>query len=158
MHREYLKGDSMKISTALVISLLLISGVSCGPTTETAVAPFKLTSDFTSSTSGGTALPGSFAKERQQVEQFVAYAYDDVSSNIAQGHGEYLTSLEVLAGIATDAQNAFQTEMQRRYVELAAPLLSRQEAQMLVVNYAWSDGYGKIGQQATPAVWKPTKD
>lgn len=141
----------MKISTALFPSFLLMSGISCGPTTETVVAPFKLTSDFTSSTSGGTALPGPSVKARQQVEQFVAYAYDDVSSNIAQGHGEYLTSLEVLAGIPTEARNKFQTKIQSQYAVLSDPLLSRKEAWMLVVNHAWSDGYGKIQEKPHPS-------
>ena len=133
----------MKISTPLFLLILLMSGVSCGPTTDTVQAPFKLTSDFTSSTSGSTGLPDPSAKARQRLEQFVAYAYDGVSCDIAQGHGEYLTSLAVLAGIPTDAQTAFQTEMQSNYAVLYDPRLSRKEAWALVVNHAWSAGYGK---------------
>lgn len=133
----------MKISTALFLPILFIGAVSCGPTTETIQAPFKLTSDFTSSTSGSTALPDPSAKARQRLEQFVAYAYDGVSCDIAQGHGEYLTSLAVLAGIPTNAQTAFQTEMQSRYAVLYDPRLSRKEVWTLVVNHAWSAGYGK---------------
>lgn len=142
----------MKISTAFFLLFLLMSVVSCGPTTETVVAPFRLTSDFTSSTSGGTALPGPFAKARQRVEQFVAYAYDDVRSNIAQGHGEYLTSLEVLAGIPTEARNEFQTEIQSQYAVLYDSILPRKEAWMLVVNHAWSAGYGKMQQESNSSV------
>lgn len=141
----------MKISTALFLPILLIGGVSCGPTTETIQAPFKLTSDFTSSTSGSTALPDPSAKARQRLEQFVAYAYDGVSCDIAQGHGEYLTSLAVLAGIPTNAQTAFQTEMQSRYAVLYDPRLSRQEVWTLVVNHAWSAGYGKTEKNTLTA-------
>jgi len=132
----------MKISTPLLLLIFMMSGISCGPTTDTVQAPFKLSTDFTSSTSGGTGLPDPSAKARQRLEQFVTYAYDGVSSDIAQGHGEYLTSLAVLAGIPTDAQTAFQAEMQRRYAELYDPRLSRQEARTLVINHAWSAGYG----------------
>ncbi|MGC4096937.1 MAG: DUF3015 family protein [Nitrospira sp.] len=140
----------MKISatlSTLVLPILLIGEVSCGPTTETVGAPFKLTSDFTSSTSGSSALPDPSAKAHQQLQQFVASAYDGVSGNIAQGSGEYLTSLAVLAGIPADAQAAFRTEMQSHYAVFSNPLLSRNEAEALVVNHAWSAGYGKIQQR-----------
>lgn len=73
-----------------------------------------MSSDFTSSTSGSSLLPGP-AKARQRLEQFVAYAYNGVSYDIAQGPGEYLTSLAVLTGIPIDEQAAFGTEMQSRY-------------------------------------------
>ena len=139
----------MKISTALLLPIILIGGVSCGPTTELIEAPFRLTSDFTSSTSGSTILPDPSAQARQRLEQFVAYAYDDVTGDIAQGHGEYLTSLAVLAGIPADAQPAFQTEMQGRYALLSDSLLSHQEARTLVVNHAWSVGYGKTAKKQT---------
>ena len=85
----------MKISAALFIPMLVMGGVSCGPTTDTLQAPF----DITSSTSPGNSAPTGPAKARQQLERFVAYAYDSVSGDIAQGHGEYLTSLAVLAGV-----------------------------------------------------------
>src|SRR5689334_18824683 len=132
----------MKITTTLFLPILLMGGVSCGPTTETLQAPFKLTGDFTSSTSGSGPLTGP-AKAYQRLEQFVTYAYDGVSCDIAQGHGEYLTSLAVLAGIPIDEQTAFGTEMQSRYAVLSDPLLSRKEASTLVLNHAWAAGYGK---------------
>ena len=129
----------MKISAALFIPMLVIGGVSCGPTTDTLQAPF----DLTSSTSPGNSAPTGPAKARQQLERFVAYAYDSVSGDIAQGHGEYLTSLAVLAGVPTDSQAAFRTEMQSRYATIYDPILSRKEAGTLVVNHAWSAGYGR---------------
>jgi hypothetical protein len=133
----------MKTSTALFIPILLIGGVSCGPTTDTVIAPFELTSDFTSSTSPGSSAPTGPAKARQRLERFVAYAYDGVSCDIAQGHGEYLTSLAVLAGVPTDSQPAFRSEMQNRYAVIYDPALSRKEVSTLVVNHAWSAGYGR---------------
>lgn len=129
----------MKTTVAFFIPMLVVGGVSCGPTTDTIRAPF----DITSSTSpGNSALIGP-AKARQQLERFVAFAYDSVSGDIAQGHGEYLTSLAVLAGIPTDSQAAFRAEMQSRYALMSDPNLSRKEAWMLVVNDAWSAGYGR---------------
>jgi hypothetical protein len=132
----------MKISTPLLLLTLLMSGVSCGPTTETLEAPFKIMSDFTSSTSGSGPLTGP-AKAHQRLEQFVTYAYEGVSCDIARGHGDYLTSLAVLAGIPMDERTAFGTEMQSRYAVLYDPHLSPKEAWILVVNHAWSAGYGK---------------
>lgn len=127
-----------------------MGGVSCGPTTDTIVAPFELTSDFTSSTSGDSGLTGP-AKARQRLERFVAYAYDSVSCDIAQGHGEYLTSLAVLAGIPTDSQAAFRAEIQSRYATIYDPVLSRKEAWTLVVNQAWSAGYGRTEDGRNPS-------
>jgi len=135
--------DIMKALAVLFLSILLMCGTSCGPTTDTVVVPFELTSDFTSSTSpGDSALTGP-SKARQRLERFVAYAYDNVSGDIATGHGEYLASLEVLAGIPTDSQAAFRSEVQSRYAAIYNSHLSRKEAWMLVVDQAWSAGYGK---------------
>lgn len=136
--------------STLFLPILLIGGVSCGPTTETVGAPFKLTSDFTSSTSGSSVLPDPSAKAHQRLEQFVDSAYGGVSGNIAQGSGEYLTSLAALAGIPADMQAAFRTEMQNHYAVFSNPLLSRKEAEALVVHHAWSAGYGKT-QQTHPS-------
>jgi hypothetical protein len=137
----------MKTSATLFIPMLLMGGVSCGPTTDTIQAPF----DLTSSTSPGNSAPTGPAKARQQLERFVAYAYDDVSCDIAQGHGEYLTSLAVLAGIPTDSQAAFRSEMQSRYAVIYDPVLSRKEAWTLVVNHAWSAGYGRTKNGHNPS-------
>ncbi|OQW33011.1 MAG: hypothetical protein A4E19_06590 [Nitrospira sp. SG-bin1] len=140
----------MKHATALFIPILLIGMVSCGPTTDTIVVPFELTSDFTSSTSpGNSALTGP-AKARQRLERFMTYAYDSVSSDIAKGHGEYLISLTVLAGVPTDAQADFRAEMQSRYAAIYDPTLSRQEIARLVVNRAWSAGYGRTVDSQNP--------
>lgn len=132
----------MKSNPALVLPIFFIAVVSCGPTTDTVKAPFELSSDFTSSTSGSSPLPGP-ARARQRLEQFVAYAYDGVSGDIAQGQGEYLQSLAVLAGIPADEQKAFGTAMQSHYVMLSNPVLSDKEARTLVVKQAWSAGYGR---------------
>jgi hypothetical protein len=143
--------DSMKTNAAFFILILLMGGISCGPTTDTVIAPFELTSDFTSSTSPGNNARTGPAKARQQLERFVAYAYDGVSCDIAQGHGEYLTSLAVLAGVPTDSQAAFRAEMQSRYASIYDPILSRKEAWTLVVNHAWSAGYGRTENGHNPS-------
>ena len=139
----------MKTSTALFIPILLMGAISCGPTTDTIVGPFETTSDFTSSTSPGDSTLTGPAKAHQRLEQFVAYAYDGVSDDIAKGNGEYLTSLAVLAGIPTDSQAAFRAEMQSRYAVIYDPVLSRKETRTLVVNHAWSAGYGRTEDSAT---------
>jgi len=139
----------MKTSTTLFLPILVMGAISCGPTTDTVVAPFELTSDFTSSTSPGDSAHIGPAKARQQLDQYVAYAYDSVSSDIAQGHGEYLTSLIVLAGIPTNTQATFREEIQSRYDMIYDPFLSRKETRQLVVNYAWSAGYGRTEDSTT---------
>lgn len=132
----------MKTSAALFIPMLVMGGVSCGPTTDTLQAPFEITS----STSPGSSAPTGPARARQQLERFVAFAYDSVSSDIAQGHGEYLTSLAVLAGIPADSQADFRAEMQSRYALMSDPNLSRNEALTMVVNHAWAAGYGRTAK------------
>lgn len=146
---DYRGEDSMKTNTALLLAIFVMGAISCGPTTDTIVAPFELTSDFTSSTSPGDSAHTGPAKAHQRLDQYVAYAYDSVSSDIAQGHGEYLTSLTVLAGIPTDSQAAFRKEMQSRYAVIYDPFLSRKETRRLVVNYAWSAGYGRTEDNST---------
>jgi DUF3015 family protein len=115
----------MKTGAICFIPIFLIVTTSCGPTTDTIVAPFDLTSDFTSSTSPGNSALTNPAKARQRLERFVAYAYDSVGSDIARGHGESLHSLAALAGVPTDAQAAFQAEMQDRYAAIYNLGLSR---------------------------------
>lgn len=137
----------MKTSAALFIPMLLMGGVSCGPTTDTLQAPF----DITSSTSGSSSAPTGHAKARQQLERFVAYTIDSVSGDIAQGHGEYLTSLAILAGVPATSQTAFREEMQSRYALMSDPNLSRQEVLALVVDRAWSSGYGRTGDGHHPS-------
>jgi hypothetical protein len=129
----------MKTSVALLLPMMVMGGVSCGPVTDTLQAPF----DIMSSTSAGSSSPTGPTRARQHLERFVAFAYESVSGDIAQGHGEYLTSLAVLAGIPTDSQAAFQAEMQSRYAVMSDPHLSRKEARTLMVDHAWSAGYGR---------------
>jgi hypothetical protein len=133
----------MKVRAAFFIPILLLGGVSCGPTTDTIQAPF----DITSSTSPGNSVPNGPAKAHEQLERFVSHAYDSVSGDIARGHGEYLTSLAVLAGVPAASQAAFRAEMQSRYGLISDSGLSRKEACALVVNRAWSAGYGRSSQQ-----------
>lgn len=130
---------SSKVSTVFFISMLLLSGASCGPTTDTIQAPF----DITSSTSPGNNAPTGPAKAREQLERFVAQAYESVSSDIARGNGEYLTSLAILAGVPAASQTAFRSEMQSGYALMSDSSLSRKDACALVVNRAWSAGYGR---------------
>ena len=137
----------MKTSAAYFIPILLMGGVSCGPTTDTLQAPF----DITSSTSPGNSGSTGPAKARQQLEQFVAYTFDSVSGDIARGNGEYLTSLAVLAGVPAASQTAFRAEMQIRYALMSNPNLSRKEVVALVVDRAWSAGYGRTAGGHNPS-------
>jgi len=133
----------MKASMAVIIPMLLMGGVGCGATTEILLAPFELTSDFTSSTTPGATAYNGHAKAHQQLETFVAYSYEDVSADIARGEGEYLVSLATLAGVPSASQPTFGTDIQRHYGVMDEPNLPRNEALARIVQTAWSAGYGR---------------
>lgn len=133
----------MRASMAVIIPMLLIGGIGCGATTEILLAPFELTSDFTSSTTPGATAYNGHAKARQQLETFVAYSYENVSADIARGEGEYLVSLATLAGVPSVSQPTFGTEIQRHYGLVYEPNLPRKETLTRIVNTAWSAGYGR---------------
>jgi hypothetical protein len=142
----------MKATMALFIVMLVMGAVACGPTTDTIEAPFETTSDFSSSTTPGDSTLTGPAKARWQLDRYVFYSYDNVSTDIARGNGEYLTSLAVLAGVPPASRPAFQAEMQSRYAAMYDARLSRKDVQRVVVNHAWLAGYGRTadGHDAPP--------
>ena len=100
----------------LLIRLFALGTAGCDATRELVKAPFEATTalsngttqatkelleplkEFTSSTTPGSMYNDPLkAKRRFQV--FVAYTFNNVQRDIAQGQGEYLTSLATLAGI-----------------------------------------------------------
>jgi hypothetical protein len=68
---------------------------------------------ISSGTSGCTNDGQVWASEKTNV--FVAVNFNNLSQDMAQGHGEHLTSLATLMGIPADQQPAFFTMTQDRY-------------------------------------------
>lgn len=83
------------------------------------------------------------AQARQELETFVAYAYDDVHADIARGEGQYLVSLATLAGVPATSYELFQAEMQRRYWAMYGSRVSMRDTWERVVNTAWAAGHGR---------------
>ncbi|HMS82754.1 MAG TPA: DUF3015 family protein [Nitrospira sp.] len=116
---------------------LLISLAACDATRELVKAPFDATTavsdgttqasseftqpskEFTSSTTPGSRVGSErLIRAKQRVHTFIAYNFGNVQHEIAQGRGEYLSSLATLAEIPTNRQPEFFRTLQTQYVEL----------------------------------------
>jgi hypothetical protein len=101
-----------RISTILVHfvwALMLCVTLSACSVTETI-------KDVLSSTTPGDWFTGDgLLKGDQKVNAFVAFNFENLKQDMARGHGEYLTSLSTLLGIAQDRRGAFFAYAQSRY-------------------------------------------
>ena len=112
--------------------IFLVGAAGCDATRELVKAPFEATTalsngttqatnelleplkEFTSSTTPGSMYNDPLkAKRRFQV--FIAYTFNNVQRDIAQGQGEYLTSLAPLAGTPEERRPQFFAMLQDRY-------------------------------------------
>ncbi|HMF85472.1 MAG TPA: DUF3015 family protein [Nitrospiraceae bacterium] len=72
--------------------------------------------DILSSTTPGDWFTGDgLLKPDQKVNAFVALNFENLKQNMAQGQGEYLTSLSILLGVQEDRQASFFALAQSRY-------------------------------------------
>ena len=72
--------------------------------------------DILSSTSGKSWFTeDGMVKADQRVDAFMTLNFENVKQDMAQGHGEYLSSLSTLMGIPEDRQASFFTHAQSRY-------------------------------------------
>jgi hypothetical protein len=77
--------------------------------------------NFTSSTSPGNLFtPDGLIQEQQRATVFTAMNFDNLRQDIAQGHGEYLTSLSALLQIPREHQDDFFALLQQQYPVLYA--------------------------------------
>ena len=115
-------------SRYLVITLLLIGSVGCDATRELVKAPFDATTAVSNGTTQATGeltqpskeftsstTPGSLFKNERQLRAFIAYNFSNLQRDIAQGRGEYLTSMLTLADIPLDRHRELFAELQHRY-------------------------------------------
>jgi hypothetical protein len=87
-----------------------------------------------SGTSGCTNDGQVWASEKTNV--FAAINFDNLAQDMAQGHGEHLTSLATLMGIPADQQPAFFAMTQERYASLVKAGESSPGAMVKALNEA----------------------
>jgi Protein of unknown function (DUF3015) len=112
--------------------MMLLVGLSvclgCDATRELVKAPFDATTAVSNGTTQATGeltqpskeftsstTPGSLFRNEKQLRAFIAYNFDNLQRDIAQGRGEYLTSMVTLAEIPPDRQRQLFAELQHRY-------------------------------------------
>lgn len=149
---------------ALLYAGVLLSAVGCvtNATTELTEAPFVATTDLTGGTTAAGAdltaavtdftsstTPGAVGSDnpvwaKKRLQNFTRASYDNLRSDISQGHGEYLVSLATLAGIPTVQFPQFQSLMQDSYATMFDDVLPAQENTRHIVEIAWGAGYGRM--------------
>jgi hypothetical protein len=148
---------------AVLYSGMLLTSFGCvtNATTEVTEAPFVATtdvtggttagvaditgatSDFTSSTTPGAESTNNLIRAKQRLHKFTASSYDNVRSDIARGHGEYLVSLATLAGVPSSQFPEFQSRMQDSYGTMFEDVIPAGESSRQIVDVAWAAGYGR---------------
>jgi hypothetical protein len=102
---------------ALIVGCLSFAVTGCNTTKatiDTLVA-------FTSSTTPGTVFTeDGVLKEEHKAVFFTTLNFENLRQDVAQGHGEYLTSLSALLHIPASRQEEFFGVAQRRYPGLDA--------------------------------------
>jgi hypothetical protein len=105
------------VSSALVLVALVMSVSACNTTKAT----FDTFAKFTSSTSPEDYFNADgLVKESKKAQLFTAVVFENLEQNIAQGHGEYLTSLAILLKVPAAEQEEFRTRSQSQYPLLFA--------------------------------------
>lgn len=118
---------------------LIAAGCVTDATTELTKAPIDATTDISNGVSAATSefteptkeitsstTPGAwfsddgFVKAEHKVRAFTAYSFYSLKTDVAQGRGEYLTSLAALLGLPQDRHQAFFQHMQEQYPLLYA--------------------------------------
>lgn len=116
----------------LGFTMVAISG--CDATRETLKAPFDATTAVSNGTTQGSSELTQPSKEftssttpdarggndyliraKQRVQIFAGHNVDNLQHEIAQGRGEYLTSLVALAGIPADRYESAFAQLQKDY-------------------------------------------
>lgn len=129
--------------------ILLLSGCSTtegtsDATADISTAPFKATTDISSSTTPGTAAIDRLTRARQKTELFVGYSYEHLRVDVARGSGEHVASLAALAGIPAERQVQFEERLRESYSTLFQESLPSGEARIRLVNVAWAEGWGRL--------------
>jgi hypothetical protein len=90
-----------------------------------------------SSTSGRSWFTeDGLVKEDQRVNAFMAFNFENVKQDMANGQGEYLASLSTLMGIPQDRRAAFYAHAQSRYPFVLEHQSNPQETLALLVTHS----------------------
>lgn len=120
---------------ALVLASLGLLTISACNTTKATVDTFA---KFTSSTSPEEYFDADgLVKESQKVRLFTAVVFESLEQDIAQGNGEYLTSLTVLLKIPAGEQDEFRTLSQSEYPSLFASDQRTAEGMLATLTSKW---------------------
>jgi hypothetical protein len=107
---------SLIIRHLVLAGLLSITASAC-TITETVGKIVGSTSDFLSSTTPGELFTGDgVLKADRKVIAFVAFNFENLKQDMANGRGEYLTSLSQLFGVPQNHRDAFFSYAQSRYL------------------------------------------
>jgi DUF3015 family protein len=110
-------GHARHILTLLSGAAVLILSLSACRITETI-------NNILSSTSGRSWFTeDGLVKDDQKVNAFMAFNFENVKQDMANGHGEYLASLSTLMGIPQERRASFYAHAQSRY-----PLVSEHQS------------------------------
>lgn len=150
-----------RFHTLSMLSCLLLALAACDATVELVKAPFDATiavsngttqasseftqptKEFTSSTTPGSRVANdSSIRAKQRVYTFAAYNFGNVQHEIAQGRGEYLTSLATLAEISPDKQPEFFQRLQGQYDKLYVTDREPAEITRNLVDVVWATPIG----------------
>lgn len=103
----------------LFSAILLIPTLPACTTKGTIKATTDPTTDILSSTSGKSWFTeDGLVKDEFKVEAFTALNFENVKQDMAQGHGEYLTSLSTLLGVPDERRAAFFQVTREQYPQL----------------------------------------
>lgn len=91
---------------------------------------------LSSTTPGGWFTGDGLLKPDQKVNAFVALNLENVKQDMAQGHGEYLTSLSTLMGVSRQDQATFFAYAQSQYPVVMAHRSTPRELIALLKNPA----------------------
>ncbi len=110
-----MKGIAHILFIVVAVAGLVYSLAGC-----TVKATTKTTTDvmtnFLSSTSGKSWLSeDGLVKRDLKVKAFAAVNFENLKRDMAQGHGEYLSSLGTLLGVPGDSQEDFSTLAREKY-------------------------------------------
>ena len=102
--------------TAVTTLLLISTGCTLKGTTNQTT---DTTSNITGTTSGRIWWnEDGLLNPEHKANAFATYNEANLEQDIARGHGEYLSSMGTLLGVAPDAQPVFQTAAQEQFIQL----------------------------------------
>lgn len=96
----------------LSYAAVLVIGLSACTVTE------SVNKFLSSTTPGSWVTQDGLMKAEYRVTAFTSLNFENLKQNMAQGHGEYLSSLSTLLGVPQDRQAEFFNFVQQRYPQL----------------------------------------